>query len=364
MIKKILKSLTLLVFVIPCHGQVDTVQLLTPTGKFPVGTATYEWIDESRKMKIEPDVFENRAIITQIWYPSALHTNLLIAPYSALSSDYRNTHTNSYLRAPFAQEVNKCPLIIIAPGRGTERYMYTTIAEELASNGFIVASVDFPEIGYVLYQDGFVLKPSKEFRMPKGMISGPYEKVDSFYEKATEIGYQDLLFVIDKLSSLNNNDSNNKLQDKIDMKNIGIFGHSLGGRIAGMFAARYEDVKAFAAMEGIAPRDVRYEGKINVPSLMLCGSETLKYAIDNYNIFIDNRKNVVYMTELIDFGHNSLTDNPYIYPKSFGYEIDSKKALEISRALLTEFFNEYLQGKAGFYEQNKDKEFVKMVKHQ
>ena len=364
MIKKILKSLTLLVFVFPCHGQVDTVQLLTPTGKFPVGTVTYEWVDESRKMKIEPDVFENRAIITQIWYPSALHTNLLIAPYSALSSDYRNTHTNSYLRAPFAQEVDKCPLIIIAPGRGTERYMYTSIAEELASNGFIVASVDFPEIGYVLYQDGFILKPSKEFRMPKGMISGPYEKVDSFYEKATEIGYQDLLFVIDKLSSLNNNDSNDKLQGKIDMKNIGIFGHSLGGRIAGMFAARYKDVKAFAAMEGIAPRDVRYEGKINVPSLMLCGSGTLKYAIDNYNIFIDNRKNVVYMVELIDFGHNSLTDNPFIYPSSFNYGINPSKGIKIGRGILTDFFTKYLKEEKVFYEKYKDAESVKIVHHQ
>jgi dienelactone hydrolase len=256
--------------------------------------------------------------------------------------------------------MDEIPLIIIVPGRGTERFLYTTIAEELASQGFVVASIDMPEVGYVIFQDGFTLYPSDDFKTPGGMMAGPYELVDAFFEGPTEIGYQDLIFFLEKITELNTT----AFAGKMDLNTIGVFGHSLGGRIAGALTAKAEQVKALATMEGIPPRDVRYEGKIVVPSLMMCGSGTLKYAVDNYNSFIDNRKNIVYLTELVNFGHNSMTDNPYIFPENFKYEIDPKKALEISRTLLADFFKEYLIGATGFYEKNKDMEFVKMEKYQ
>lgn len=359
MIKNILRTILLLALTFQCYCQTDTIQLIEPTGKYTVGTSVYEWIDESREMKIRPDFSQKRAIVTQFWYPAKPNSTLTKAPYSALSKDYQKTLTNSVLRASIAQEIDTAPLVLIIPGRGTERFLYTTIAEELASHGFVVASVDMPEIGYVIYQDGFTLYPSDDFKTPSGMMAGPYEKVDAFFEEPTEKGYQDLMFVMKNIAELNEY----AFENKLDLKNIGVFGHSLGGRIAGELTAKSEKVKALATMEGIPPRDVRFEGKIVVPSLMLCSSGTLKYAVDNYKSFIDNRNNTVYMTELVDFGHNSMTDNPYIYPGNFRYEIDSKKALEISRTLLTDFFKERLIGEKGFYNENKDMEFVKIEKH-
>jgi len=51
------------------------------------------------------------------------------------------------------------------------------------------------------------------------------------------------------------------------------------------------------------------------------------------------------MIELKGFGHNSLTDNPFIYPESFIYEIDSKSALEISRKIVLRYFKSILVNK-------------------
>ena len=360
MIKNILSTILLLALSFQCCSQIDTIQLIEPTGKYTVGTSIYEWIDKSREMKIRPNFSQRRAIVTQFWYPAKLDSTLTKAPYNALSKDYIITLTNSYLRASIAEEIDKASLIIIVPGRGTERFLYTTIAEELASHGFVVASIDMPEIGYVIYQDGFTLYPSNDFKTPNGMMAGPYELVDAFFEEPTEIGYQDLKFVIKNIAELNEY----AFENKLDLNNIGVFGHSLGGRIAGELTARLEKVRALATMEGIPPRMARFEGKIVIPSLMLCSSGTLKYAVDNYNSFIDNRKNIVYMTELVDFGHNSMTDNPYIYSENFRYDIDSKKALEISRIFLTTFFQEYLQGRTGLFEMSMNMEDVKTTKHQ
>ncbi|MGB5529017.1 MAG: hypothetical protein WBQ32_03530 [Ignavibacteriaceae bacterium] len=346
MIKSTLTIILLLALSFKSYGQTDSIQLIKPTGVYSVGTSVYEWTDESREMRIRPDFTQKRALITQFWYPVNFDTTLINAPYSPLSKDYQKTLTNSYLKASIAKEIDKAPIVLIVPGRGTERFLYTTIAEELASQGFMVASIDMPEIGYVIYQDGFTLYPSDEFKTPGGMMAGPYERVDEFFEKPTEIGYRDLMFVINKITEI----KTYAFDNKIDLENIGVFGHSLGGRIAGELTARYNNVRALATMEGVPPRDVRYEGKIVVPSLMLCGSGTLKYAVENYNSFIDNRKNIVYMAELINFGHNSLTDNPYIYPKNFSYEIDAEVALKTSRILLADFFKEYLKEEVSFYE--------------
>ena len=360
MLKKVLILIFFILFVGQGYCQSDTIQLIKPTGNYAVGTSVYEWIDESRSMKVGSNFVQQRAIVSQFWYPITSKNNLTKAPYAALSKDYQKTIAHSFLRAPIAQNLNKAPFIVIVPGRGTERFLYTVMAEELASQGFVVVSVDMPELGYVTYQDGFTLYPSDEFKTPNGMMAGPYERVDEFYEKPTEIGYRDLEFVIRNIKGLNAK----AFENKIDLKNIGVFGHSLGGRIAGEFTSRCNKVKALATMEGIPPRDVRYEGKIKAPALMLCSSGTLKYALDNYNSFTENRKNTVYLVELEGFGHNSLTDNPLIYPNNFNYEITPKKALEISRTLLSAFFREFLLGIKDNYEANSIMEYVKSIKYE
>ena len=349
MIKNILATILLLALTFKCYCQTDTIQLIEPTGKYTVGTSVYEWIDESREMKIRSDFSQKRAIVTQFWYPAKPDSTLTKAPYSSLSKDYQKTLTNSYLRAAIAEEIDKAPLIIIVPGRGTERFLYTTIAEELASQGFVVASVDMPEIGYVLYQDGMLIKPSSKFKPPGGMMGGPYELVDKFFEEPTELGFKDLEFAYKKITELNTSDPNNIFTQKINLQSIGIFGHSLGGRIAGKFAVENTNVKAYISMEGIPPREIRYEGQINIPIAMLCSSGTWPYAKENYLSLINNRNSTVFMIELLDFGHNSITDNPFIYPSSFNYKIDPQLGLKISREIILNYFESLFEKKKSFY---------------
>ncbi|MBT8234878.1 MAG: hypothetical protein KJO04_01690 [Bacteroidia bacterium] len=345
------------------RGQTDTTQLIQPTGKFGVGTVLYEWTDKTRDLKFTSHEGDKRTILVQLWYPAAIDSNSVKAPYSALSKDYQKTITNSYLRPSFNPEVEISNLVIIAPGRGTERFLYTTIAEELASHGYSVASVDMPEIGYTIYSDGFIIKPSKKFQPPRGMMGGPYEKVDQFFEVPTDIGFQDLQFAYEKIKELCNADPNGRFTNKIDTENIGLFGHSLGGRIAGLFAAKTNTVKGYVSMEGIPPRDIRYNGKMDMPIALLCSSGTWPYAKDNYFSIIDNRSNPVYMIELDTFGHNSVTDNPYLYPDSFNYEIDPEIALEISRNIVLTYFNAIFETDLNLMNSIKSIRQVKMTVH-
>ena len=155
-----------------------------------------------------------------------------------------------------------------------------------------------PQIGYIIYLDGLIIKSSPKFKPLGGMMGGPYEIVDKFFEEPTELGFKDLEFAHQKIVELNKSEPNQRFTNKIDLQAIGIFGHSLGGRIAGRFAVENRNVKAYISMEGIPPRDIRYEGKIDIPIAMLCSSGTWPYAKENYFSLIDNRNSPVFMIEL------------------------------------------------------------------
>lgn len=334
---------TAILFSFSVHAQSDSTKLPKPTGTLVVGTVTYEWTDVTRKISYSSFSSDNRKIITQFWYPVLADSNAKQAPYNALSKDYKHVQTYSILSPAFANTVSKAPLIIFCPGRGVERFGYTALAEELASHGYVVASIDMPEIGYVYYQDGLTLTPSNKYRAPRGLMAGPYEKVDEFYEEANQTGTRDVLFVLQNIMTLSKNDPSGRFTDKIDMSNIGLFGHSLGGRISGNVAVKNKGIKALVTMEGIPPRDVRYKGLLRIPCAMWVSSSTLPFAKVNYQVLIDNRKTQVDLVELKKFGHNSVTDFPLVTPSQFKYEIDPSQGLRILRELMLNFFNSTLR---------------------
>ena len=111
----------------------EPITLPKPTGTYPVGTVTYEWEDPIRKSgssSIEGDL---RRIIVQMWYPAEDDPQAPTAPYSAVSNDYRHVQGNSKLRPAFSKNASACPLVLISPGRGVQRFGYSTIAEALRS---------------------------------------------------------------------------------------------------------------------------------------------------------------------------------------------------------------------------------------
>ncbi|GGD45399.1 carboxylic ester hydrolase [Muriicola marianensis] len=349
--------------VLSLNAQTDSVRLIEPRGPYPVGTVTYEWQDRVRLAEYSAFPEDKRMVVAQLWYPASPAPGDHKAVYNPISEDYRKVIGNSYLRAGFHPSVKNANLILIAPGRGTERFLYTTLAEDLASYGFVVVSVDMPSIGYTIFGDGMIVKPDPSFRPPPGMMGGPYEKVDQFFERPTALGAADLELVYQKLTELNRADPDQRFTNRLNLESVGIFGHSLGGRIAGQFAANHSFVTAYAAMEGIPPRDVRYEGKIEIPTLMICSKGTLPYAIENYNSYLDNSPVATYFAVLEDFGHNTLTDNPFIYPDRFNYAIDPEEGLKISRKLLSAYFFMQLMGRGDLQKDLNDIEQLNISIH-
>ncbi|WP_445381664.1 alpha/beta hydrolase family protein [Robiginitalea sp. IMCC43444] len=346
-----LVTISLLVSLCCClqvNAQEENLALLPATGENLVGTANFEWEDPVRKLMQDSIAGGPRVISVRIWYPCKHETSSLKTTYAPADSRYARVETNSFEGALPISEDAAHPLVLIAPGRGTAGYLYSTIAEDLASHGYIVAVVNMPQIGNVDYADGSRIEPSQQFQTPPGMMGGPYEKVDAFFETPTRMGVLDLHLAVENISRLNSENPAGRFFGKIGMSQIGLFGHSLGGRIAGQFAFEEPRVAAYISMEGIPPRDIRYEGKLEIPVAMLCSSGTWPYARENYFSLIDNRSRTVFMLELEGFGHNSLTDGPYLSPSAYNYTIPPDMGIKVGRELLRRYFNTYLRSGEAF----------------
>ena len=313
------------------------VRLPDVTGMYRVGTKVWHW--QRRQVSEGGRMLE---VMAQLWYPSDAKDGVP-ARYRPLGGQsYDRVSQHSIGEAPFASLSGKAPVIVVCPGRGTNRYAYTSIAEELASRGFSVLSVDIPGIGHVEFPDGRTINPSDEHRPSLELITGPYERVDAFFEPAVSIGLQHLSIALDRLAALNADDPTQALTGRLDLRSIGLFGHSLGGRICGALAGRDERVVAYASMEGVPPRPIRQSG-MRAASLMLYSSELPEdMALPNIRELYDNRIAEATILRLEGFGHNSVTDRPLISPASFDYDVNAQRGLEVSRSVLSNFFEAHL----------------------
>jgi hypothetical protein len=340
----------------------EAIKLPKPTGEYAAGTVTYYWQHKEMTLPLSAHPFDRRQVEIRIWYPAEPDESAQLAPYAALTPGYDHVKTNSKLYPAFTNAVEKCPLILISPGRGMPNYSYTAIAEELASHGHVVASVGMPEIGSVCLPNGLVIRPNSAFRPSRELMSGPYEKVDEFFERPTRIGMADLQLALENITRLVNSDPDQRFTGKIDLTNIGVFGHSLGGRIAGGFVeANSGAVKCFVSMEGISPRENRLNG-LTVPTAMLCTEGTWPYAKENYEQLIKNRRTTVYMIRISRLGHNSVSDFPVVSPNQYSYEVDPLEGLKISINIMRVFFDSYLKKEADFF--TIDQELLNIEKHE
>ena len=318
------------------------IELPKPTGQFPVGTTVWHWVDGSRLNPLTPQESDVREIMVQVWYPARGEPDAPQAAYAPLYGGFGHVKTNSVADSPFAKLEKPAPVIVICPGRGVARHSYSAIAEELASHGYVTVGLDSAGIGLVVYPDGRVVLPSSRFRPSAELMGGPYEKVDEFFAEAAELGKRDVLFALRKLSELAKNDPTGRFTGRLDLKRIGIFGHSLGGRVAGAAAGSDPRVRAYAAMEGIPPREVR-RGRMGAAVAFLISSPVPEKVLANYKEVLPNQRNDVFLFLLGGFGHNSVTDQPLIEPARFPYGVQPGEGLRVTRLIILNFFEKYLR---------------------
>jgi dienelactone hydrolase len=142
---------------------------------------------------------------------------------------------------------------------------FTTLAEDLASHGYVVVGFDAPYRSLaVVFPDGRVITRAAQNNLD--LVSGT--QADQLATKLAQAWSGDTIFALDQLERLNKSDPSGRFQGRLDMQRIGIFGHSLGGATALQFCHDDSRCKAGIDVDG-APLGVAVAEGVTQPFMFL-----------------------------------------------------------------------------------------------
>ena len=258
--------------------------LPAPTGSFAVGRAMYAWADDMHADALAPVPDAKRELLVWIWYPAAprqpsqTFDDYLPAPWRTaierqfgvlfmqfLTRDLSRVRAHSLRDAEVSPQRPSYPVVLIRAGLAALTANYTSLAEDLASYGYVVVGFDAPfRSGVVVFPDGRVIA-----RVPQNdadLLSGP-EK-EQLARKLVQAWSADMGFALDRLERLNASDPSGRFLGRLDMQRVGVFGHSLGGATTLQFCHDDSRCKAGVDVDGAPLGSVVAEG-VTQPMMFL-----------------------------------------------------------------------------------------------
>jgi predicted dienelactone hydrolase len=241
------------------------------TGPAQVGTARFEWTDESRGEPATSNPNDRRTVVVQAWYPAdprpkdprALYLGRtstearqtadgIAATYgvpSLLLHEAAVARTRAYLDAPPQRNGQRWPIVLFSPGLAGYRAQNTSWAQEIASHGYFVVAVDHPyESAAVVLDDDSVIATNVR-------TSGDRDADNRVTDHLTDVRAQDLSFVLDQIDAIEGSALRSPFAGLLDTRSIAAVGHSVGGAAAIQVAQQDPRVDAIINLDGL-PRNV------------------------------------------------------------------------------------------------------------
>ncbi|WP_051367929.1 alpha/beta hydrolase family protein [Hamadaea tsunoensis] len=218
--------------------------LPAPTGPFAVGRSIREWTDPTRVDALAPQPRQGRALSVWLWYP-ATGTSGPTAAYAPglwsrmqqqgfLAGPLDRIRTGEYDEAPVA--AGRFPLVVLEPGLGLAAPEFTTLAQELASHGYVVAGVTPTYSANITVLDGTVIG-----RTPAG---NPGDFTDQDGGDLVAVWSADARFAARQVAEFGPAD---RLAGHVDTGRVAYIGHSLGG--ASSLQACHDDPACAGAVD-------------------------------------------------------------------------------------------------------------------
>ncbi|MFD6437171.1 alpha/beta hydrolase family protein [Streptomyces venezuelae] len=334
----------------PSDKSTASLRLPRPTGPYTVGRDTLHLVDKSRRDPWVPSAGA-RELMTSVYYParhgggqptaytSEEEARLLLEWWKKedLLAPAAYAGTRTHARTGVRPAPGRFPLIVLSPGFTAPRSTLTHLAEDLASRGFVVATVDhaYESVG-TAFPGGRVLTCQ---------ACAPVEEPGGG-ELATKGRAKDISYVIDRLTGGKNAW---RYARTIDEKRIGAGGHSIGG--SGTLAAMTTDRRVRAGMNMDGHFYTRPTGLGDRPFLML-GAETL------HTPGVEDGKNWDETWEGMDgwkrwltvegSGHFTFTDVPVLAAQAGAVDpevpLSGERSEQITRAYIGAFYEQHLRG--------------------
>jgi dienelactone hydrolase len=317
------------------------------TGKYEVATVNYTYTDASR-IETFTNTGENRKINVEFWYPK----------------DSGGTY----------------PLVVFSHGAFGVKASNTSTFMELASNGYVVCSIDHPYHSLYTIDTGGHLTTVDPSLLQEvtGVNNGKYDEAAIFKleQKWMKLRTADIHFVLDTILAHAKVAGSDAVYQLIDTEKIGLMGHSLGGAASAQVARERNDINAVINLDAdllgeyldyVDGKYVMNDKVYPVPILTIFADDMMRLiaAIPDANTVVAV-KHVsatapkAYEVHITGTDHQSLTDLPLVSPflvsmitnsvkKAGGGETaDKYHVIEKMNDIVLVFFNVYLKGEGNF----------------
>jgi dienelactone hydrolase len=319
------------------------------TGPYCVGERLMALRDPHRDEPFTSDPGDYREVLVHLFYPIDQGTDGEPAPYVteqatldwlitlAPPGDYENFDSNSLLDAPLASGRRAFPLLLLSPGLGVVTELQTTMAENLASHGYVVAAINHPYVsGMTTFPDGRAVPQDPRL----AALNLP------FLTERFPILVTDQMFVLDRLETLAADDP--MWRNRIDFDRVGSLGHSLGGATAAAICLADPRVRACINYDGQFFGDILTEGTDKPLMVMLSEGSPLP----NLSAVIAHHTGPLHTVQVTGAFHNGFaTDigivNGHFAPSFPNWALVGTMAPErlvaLTNAYNLSFFGVYLQ---------------------
>ncbi|MBT2230266.1 alpha/beta hydrolase [Nonomuraea sp. NEAU-A123] len=330
----------------PSATSTGPATLPAPTGAHPVGTTALYLKDTSRPDPWNLDV-DARELKVTLWYPTKRRDGQR-APYmtpkeselmlkglriSGVPDDtLSKTRTNAIQDAEPAGR--KLPLVVVSPGFTKPMSTLTSLAEDLASRGYVVAGIDHTYESYATtLSDGRVAE----------CLACDSDTDPGFGTGVIQGRAADVSFVLDQLPAKWDG------SDRIDRSRVAMVGQSIGG--AGAMAAMVKDsrVRAGIDMDGTTYARIPKSG-FTRPFMFMGSPQHIPGGRDNswdrdWKLLTGWKRWIV----LSGAEHQSFTDGPLMsgalgITPPYGI-LPGARSVELTRTYVAAFLDQHLKSR-------------------
>lgn len=353
-------------------------KLPKPLGPYKVGTTdVFLELDREEIITSSPD--DKRRLAIKVWYPSN-STNDEMDPYAdqggrhgfaqkyglpKMTFNYLdNIATGVYRNTPIVSEV--LPVLIFSHGYNSKANSYYALLSELASQGYVIFAINHTyestgtsfENGSEVYFDyNFAQKnESGTWEQLEPLRTAfekklPFDKRHPIVKKAlTSYFVKDIvdrwaLDIVDVIDHLYSWNQSGVFKNKLDLNNIGVFGHSRGGGAAGHSLLKDDRIKAGANIDGVQWGQI-VDTTFQKPFLFISADWPEDHEDLNSHAYINKSNFLFYEAKIFNSAHSNFMDIPFMIPLKFlsqAGSIDPELGIEITRRLTTGFFNQHLK---------------------
>jgi len=234
------------------------VPVPSPTGPSKVGTRVVDLVDSTRD---DPFLGEGikRELLVRFWYPTPAGEDCKLADYTSpavwayfsqlLALRLPDVKTNSCLDAPMTDGLH--PVVVFTHGYTGTFTDYTFLYEDLASRGYVVASVDHTyEATAVEFPDGRLATS-----LLGSYLANNWRVDHETLQFVVSVRLDDLRFVLNRLQRIND-EASGPFEGKLDISRVALAGHSLGGLTTLLGVQADSRFRAGIILDPYMPEDV------------------------------------------------------------------------------------------------------------